>query len=114
MSNGNNNGHHRNGTGNGLVHANSLPCMSCSTSTIMLWASRAVSKSCPRCPQHEPVRSEGDYDTIGIAMCGPSLPCHQWPGTELPTPQPPRDLSVAGFKGAILARSPRRSALTRP
>ena len=25
MSNGNNNGHHRNGTGNGLVHANSLP-----------------------------------------------------------------------------------------
>ena len=23
--NGNNNGHHRNGTGNGLVHANSLP-----------------------------------------------------------------------------------------
>ena len=25
MSNGNNNGHHRNGTGNGLVHANGLP-----------------------------------------------------------------------------------------
>lgn len=72
--------------------------MSCSI--LMLWVAGVSLEELSPLPTAQAVRSGGRCVRMGIAVCGPSLPCLVGLVRNCPHRNPYRDLSVAGFKGA--------------